>query len=206
MKKLLKLRVMKNTMQGICVLITVFVLLLATGLSPVYAQDDDPNPPEEPVKLIFIHHSTGENWLMDDYGDLGITLNANNYFVSDTNYGWGPGSIGDNTDIVNWPEWFGPERSDRVLDALYGESGQNSWYTRTLSDPGGENEIIMFKSCFPNSELDGSPNDGPMPGEYDYTVGSAKYIYNLLLDYFSTRPDKMFVAITAPPVSDRSMA
>jgi hypothetical protein len=183
-----------------------FVFLLATGLSPGHAQDDNPDPPDEPVKLIFIHHSVGESWLEDDYGDLGRMLSANNYFVSDTNYGWGPGNIGDNTDIVNWPEWFGPERSDRVLEALYGESEQNSWYTRTLSDPGGENEIIMFKSCYPNSELDGSPNDGPTSGDYDYTVGSAKHIYNLLLDYFITRPDKMFVVITAPPVTYHEMA
>jgi hypothetical protein len=37
---------------------------------------------------------------------LGIALRDNNYFVSDTNYGWGPadqdegyGTIGDHTDI-----------------------------------------------------------------------------------------------------------
>lgn len=204
MKRLFELKMNKNYLKTVFVFTVAFMFLLGTGLSPAYAQEDDPNPPEEPVKLIFIHHSTGENWLMDDYGNLGLTLSANNYFVSDTNYGWGPGNIGDNTDIINWPEWFGSGRSDQALNALYGESGQNSEYTRTLSDPGGENEIVMFKSCFPNYELYGSPSDGPTPGEYDYTVGSAKYIYNSLLDYFITRPDRMFVVISAPPLIDDS--
>jgi hypothetical protein len=53
------------------------------------------------MRLIFIHHSTGENWLRDDYGELGKALSENNYFVSDTNYGWGPEGIGDRTDIIN---------------------------------------------------------------------------------------------------------
>jgi len=157
------------------------------------------------VKLIFIHHSTGENWLTDGDGNLGEVLGENNYFVSDTNYGWGPDSIGDATDYPNWYDWFvGPE-SERYLDALYNESEQNSYYTRNLSDPGGENQIIMFKSCFPNSDLAGSPDDLPADGDW-YTVGHAKFIYNQLLTYFITRPDKLFVVITPPPLIDATHA
>ena len=188
-------------------IMVAFLLLLSISIpTPAHAQDLNPGPPTEPVRLVFIHHSTGENWLMDGYGDLGGTLGSSNYFVSDTNYGWGPGSIGDATDIVNWPQWFGPERDEAILQALYNETAQNSSYTRTLSNPGGENEVIMFKSCFPNSDLYGSPGDQPTPGDYDYSVGSSKYIYNLILDYFRTRPDKLFIAITAPPLSDSSNA
>ena len=44
-----------------------------------------PNPPTQTVKLIFIHHSSGENWLADEHGGLGAALANNNYFVSDTN-------------------------------------------------------------------------------------------------------------------------
>ncbi|MEW5961457.1 MAG: hypothetical protein AB1801_27375 [Chloroflexota bacterium] len=183
-------------------------LWLAVGLSPagLYAQaGDDPNPPAETVKLVFIHHSSGENWLGDDNGGLGRALSENNYFVSDTNYGWGPDAIGDRTDIVNWPEWFRGPDSERYLAALYTESGQNAAYTRTRADPGGENEIIMFKSCFPNSYLEGNPDDPAAPGEA-LTVGHAKYIYNDLLKYFAGRPDKLFIVITAPPVQDPSLA
>ena len=80
------------------------------------------SPPAEPVKLIFIHHSSGENWLSDYHGGLGLALRDNNYFVSDTNYGWGPEGIGDRTDIGHWWAWFrGPQR-DTYLSALYTES------------------------------------------------------------------------------------
>lgn len=179
--------------------------VMCPAFQPVSAQSDDPGPPSETVRLIFVHHSCGENWLADDHGGLGRALGQNNYFVSDTNYGWGPDSIGDRTDITDWPAWFTGPDSARYLAALYAESEQNSWYTRDLPDPGGENQIIMFKSCFPNSNLEGSPNDPPARGDW-LTVGNAKAIYNELLVYFSTRPDKLFIAITAPPVQDPTYA
>jgi hypothetical protein len=181
------------------------ILTLALSQPAPVAQADDPNPPTEPVKLIFIHHSTGENWLTDGYGDLGRTLAQNNYFVSDTNYGWGPDAIGDRTDIPNWPEWFRSDQTPVYMKALFAESGQNSNYTRTFSDPGGENQVIMFKSCFPNSALEGSPNDPP-DAHGELTVGHAKYVYNEILKYFATRPDKLFVVITAPPLQDITYA
>ncbi len=182
-------------------MIIVLILSGSLALSPAFAQTDDPTPPDDPVKLIFIHHSVGENWLTDGDGNLGRTLGENDYFVSDTNYGWGPDSIGDNTDYHNWIDWFIGSESGRYLDALYNESGQNANYTRTLSDPGGKNQIIIFKSCFPNSDLGGTPNEAAADGEW-YTVGHAKYVYNQLLDYFITRPDKLFVIITPPPLLD----
>jgi hypothetical protein len=183
---------------------TLLSLLLITAFLIAAAPPQDA-PPPAPVKLIFIHHSTGENWLTDGYGDLGRTLDANNYFVSDTNYGWGPDGIGDRTDIPNWTEWFASAQTPRYMDALFNESGQNSSFTRTLSDPGGENQIILFKSCFPNSDLAGSPNDPP--GSYeDLSVSGAKYVYNTILPYFASRPDKLFIVITAPPLSDPTHA
>ena len=186
---------------------TLFIMMgLILIISPlVMAQADNPNPPAKTVKLIFIHHSCGENWLADGHGGLGQTLAKNNYFVSDTNYGWGPDGIGDRTDITDWPEWFTGPNSSRYLKALYRESGTHSPYTRNTSDPGGENQIIMFKSCFPNSNLEGRPNDPPARGD-GLTVSNAKEIYNTLLTYFATRPDKLFIAITAPPLRDRSHA
>ena len=75
----------------------------------------------------------------------------------------------------------------------------------------GENSVILFKSCFPNSNLKGNLND-PIPNittnplkaqdassEY-MAVPNAKGIYIDLLEYFRTRPDKLFIVITAPPL------
>jgi len=171
---------------------------------------DNPDPPSETVKLIFIHHSTGENWLADDNGGLGMALRDNNTFVSDTNYGWGPEGIGDYTDIGHWWLWFRGPNSSTYLSALYAESGQHSAYSRLPTDPGGENEIIMFKSCFPNSYISGNPDDPPTTGynplrgqdassEY-HTVANVKGIYNDILEYFATRQDKLFVLIVTPPL------
>jgi hypothetical protein len=195
--------------------VTTLTLLLAVSSTLAGPQErltaDNPNPPASPVKLIFIHHSTGGNWLADPnedqpYGGLGIALMNNNYYVSATNYEWGPYGIGDRTDIPNWPEWFtGPNR-DEILVALYHENSQNfgdfgSW-SRLATNPGGENEIIMFKSCFPNSDLWGNPGDPPLsePNDYEYTVANAKAVYNNILTYFATRQDKLFIVITAPPM------
>ncbi len=191
---------------AIFLLLAAALLLLAAAPAPApRAQAYDPNPPTQPVKLIFIHHSTGENWLTDGYGDLGRTLDRNNYFVSDTNYGWGPDAIGDRTDIPDWIEWFSSGETERYMQALLAENGQHSSYTRTLSDPGGENQVIMFKSCFPNSALEGSPGDPPDSGG-GLTVGHAKYVYDEILGYFANRPDKLFVVVTAPPLSDPAYA
>jgi hypothetical protein len=178
------------------------------------------SPPGQTVKLIFIHHSSGENWLADWSGALGQALMDNNYFVSDTNYGWGPedssigGAIGDYTDIGHWWNWFLGPSSDAIMQAVYSESEQHSEYARLSDDPGGENEIIMFKSCFPNSALEGNPEDPPSEGgnplqgmdsgSGDHTVGNAKRIYVDLLEYFAAHTDKLFVVITAPPLLEPS--
>ncbi len=169
------------------------------------------NPPTSPVRLIFIHHSTGENWLNDSNGQLGLALRDNNYFVSDTNYGWGPadedkgyGTIGDHTDIPDWYSWFtGPHRTT-YLAALYAEADQHASYSRLATNPGGENTIIMFKSCFPNSNLDGNPTDPPAASadmNSPYDVAHAKRIYLDALTYFAAHQDKLFVVIAAPPLA-----
>ena len=181
-----------------------FALLLAASFVSAAAPSQG-SPPSETLKLVFIHHSTGENWLMDDYGNLGRALAENNYFVSDTNYGWGPNSIGDRTDIPNWVEWFASENTPVYMDALFNENGQHSEYMRALADPGGENQIIIFKSCFPNSALEGDINDPDDPDGW-LTLGNVKYTYKTILEYFATRPDKLFIVVTAPPLSDSTYA
>ena len=191
----------------------IFAFFLALIVLPqAFGQGLNPNPPASPVKLIFIHHSTGEGWLVDDTGQLALELMDNNYFVSDTNYGWGPDSIGDRTDIGNWHDWYLSSSRDTYLAALYAESDEHSSYTRMADDPGGTNEIIMFKSCFPNSNISGNPGDAPLAkglenllygqdcySEY-HTVANIKGLYRDLLDYFSTRQDKLFILIVSPPL------
>ncbi|HPI02434.1 MAG TPA: hypothetical protein PKZ78_01220, partial [Candidatus Goldiibacteriota bacterium] len=141
-------------------------------------------PPAATVKIISIHHSTGQHWLESGYGGLGTALNANNYFVSDTNYGWSaPGyDQGSYTDTTDWQNWF----RDEVMPFVFTENN-NSCYTNTINEPAGENEIIMFKSCFPNSEVGSEITD-------------EQAIYNSLLTYMAGHTDKLFILIIPPPM------
>jgi len=200
----MKKRVTSLAIIGILLLSWLGGTVITAQASPPFQAGGD-DPPERVVKLIFIHHSTGENWLTDGYGDLGRSLAEINYYVSDTNYGWGPNGIGDRTDIPDWEEWFRSGDTGTYMDALINEGDQHADYTRTSSDPGGENQIIMFKSCFPNSDLEGSPNDLPTADGW-LSVGHAKYVYNQILEYFEQHPEKLFVVITAPPLSDQGNA
>ena len=194
---------MKSMKKRVICLVVISTVIAAGAVlisSPVQAaphqQGGVSKPPDRTVKLIFIHHSTGENWLTDGYGNLGLGLAENNYYVSDTNYGWGPNGIGDRTDIPDWEEWFRSGDTATYMDALFNEGDRHAEYTRTGPDPGGENEIIMFKSCFPNSDLEGDPDDSPTTDGW-LSVGHAKYVYNEILDYFRQHPEKLFVVVTA---------
>jgi hypothetical protein len=215
-------------MMGTWFLLTAF---LWTPIS-AHSQAINPNQPDTPVRLVFIHHSVGENWLNPDPeagGTLLTALNNNQYFVSDTYYGWGPvdpdlgDNIGSRTDIGNWYNWFlGPQAGDN-LAPLYTQTGifTNPEWVNTVADPGEPNEIVMFKSCYPNSAvLSGHASDPPRKSssmdpnpiwgrgtsevtvEHQfYSVSNVKGMYRDLLAYFATRQDKLFILITSPPVT-----
>lgn len=148
-----------------------------------YPTTPDPSAPDTVRKIMFIHHSCGGNWLATGNGNLGAALNANNYYVTESDYGWDaqPGDdLGNNTDTGDWPSWFNDTKMPYVYD-----NNSHSAYANTISDPGGENDIIMFKSCFPLSEVGASIDD-------------EKAIYDSLLPYFADHPDKLFVLVTPP--------
>lgn len=174
-------------------------------------------------KIFFAHHSTGARLIADNYGGLGEDLNDAGYFLSDGGYGWDATlneDIGSTTDIGHWWWWFMDQtvqandstKRDNIMAAVYNESLQDesmmitygSW-TRTIDDPGGENEIIMFKSCYPNSDIlaDNSttPEDifGTTAGYSSYTESNVRAVYDTILNYFKDNTNKMFVVLTAPP-------
>jgi hypothetical protein len=144
----------------------------------------DASAPADTVKICFIHHSTGSAWIQDGNGNLGAALNADNYYVTETDYGWDAAAatnIGDRTDTTDWPDWF----NDDIMPDVYA-NGAHYDYTNDIVDPGGENQIILFKSCYPNSEVGSSIED-------------EKAIYLGLLDYFAAHQDKLFILVVPPP-------
>lgn len=113
------------------------------------------------TNLVFIHHRVGENWLRQG---LAQTLNDHGYHVADITYGWR--EYGDYTDTRDWPGWF----TDGVMALVYRELGTMS-VENSLEPANGENTVILFKSCFPNSDTGSSIDD-------------EKTVYNSLLPYF----------------------
>lgn len=160
--------------------------------------------------LIFIHHSVGEDWLNNG---LRVALLAKDYIdeVNEITYGTTlsadagrPDSLGtvpgDNTDMWHWILWFN-DYVERVK-------------THDCAD--GRNRIIMFKSCYPNSDV---YEDGTEPGDpfrdwqtlVDYqalyrhpsgpghTYAHNAYTYRPLEDVFAANPDVLFIPVTSPP-------
>ena len=127
--------------------------------------------------LVFIHHSVGENWLRQG---LAGALNEHGYHVADITYGWR--EFGDHTDTSDWPVWF----TDAVTALVYPELGTMS-ADNSIRPADADNWIVMFKSCFPNSDVGKS-------------IADEQAIYNSLLPYFASRPDKMFILVTPPPM------
>lgn len=127
--------------------------------------------------LVFIHHSVGENWLKEG---MVQQLNARGYYVADITYGWR--EYGDHTDTEDWPTWF----QERVMRLVYEELGTMS-ADNSIGPAPGENRIVLFKSCYPSSDVGDAVDD-------------EKALYRSLLPYFESRPDKMFVLATPPPM------
>ena len=127
--------------------------------------------------------------------------------------------IGNRTDIGHMPEWFLGSDSDLIMSAIYTEnretdlfgdhSNNTSRHPLVNPDLKEENQIIMYKSCFPNTLFRGKAQDSAnknietigsfAAGSKDHTVANVKRVFNDLLVYFGKQPDKFFVIITPPP-------
>ncbi len=196
--------------------------------TPTLTPTPTPTPIPTTLKLVSIHHSVGEDLLATAVGNLRQILNNNHYYVTDTNYGWGPAdldtvdsnTIGDHTDIGHWYNWFlGPHR-DTYMAPLYTNTHlTDSAGVNSITNPGGENVIVMFKSCFTNGQtLSGNPDDPPLAvgvvnplrgqGTGDaatYSVTNIKGLYRDLLTYFAAHQNKLFILFTTPPSSSTSV-
>jgi hypothetical protein len=163
--------------------------------------------PDRTMRLLFIHHSTGGQWLADageikdiipdtslhqthpNGGGLRSLLTKNNYQVHEAAY---KSDIGEKTDVCDWNAKF-RDKMGTVLKCDF----QDIPY----KDASAKNDIVMLKSCFPNSNIE---SEGTEPGDPDSTVmttANFKAAYNKLLGYFSAYPNTLFVVVTAPPLA-----
>jgi hypothetical protein len=163
-------------------------------------------PPSKPLDLLFIHHSCGGQLLAapgteegtncilrthPNGGSLRSLLEQNSYRVHEASYG---SRLGQQTDVFDWLPKF-RSQMDQILSCDL----QDNSYTN-----GCRNQIVVFKSCFPNNLFQ---SEGVAPGNPtcpELTVWNAKAVYTALLDEFRKSPSVLFVCLTAPPLAPKA--
>lgn len=161
----------------------------------------DDAPPRS-VRMLFIHHScggqlfappggedTGEACIYDtaeNGGGLRPMLEELGYEIHEASY---DSKIGNDTDIFHWLPKFRDQ-----MDLVFKVDHQDTFF-----EDDRENEIIMFKSCYPNNVFTGMGTPPGDPAGPELTVENAKATYKELLPIFAKYPNKLFIAVTAPP-------
>ncbi len=133
-----------------------------------------------PKKLVFLHHSVGRNWLQDG---LREELMARGIAVQSITYG---DEIGEETDMNNWVPKF-----EKNIEQIF-----NFGYT----DSDVQNDIIMFKSCYPNSNIISEGTKAGDPYSPEKTTSNYHAIFDSLKNTFSAHPQKQFIYVTSPPL------
>lgn len=162
-------------------------------------------PPSGKVELLFIHHSCGGQLLAPEGaedgahciyrahpngGDARALLEQAGYVVHEASY---DSIVGDRTDLFDWLPKFRTQM-DRILATRLQDE--------RLAD-GTRNQIVAFKSCFPNSDFVG---EGTEPGNAagpELTLANAKATMRAVRDELARHPDVLFVYVTAPPLAPR---
>lgn len=165
--------------------------------------------PARMMKLLFIHHSCGGQWLADlgdvneifpgtclyishpNGGGLRRELEKNNYELHEASY---KSVIGEHTDVCDWNVKFRDQMDDILKCNL-----QNQKYTGDAV----RNDIVMFKSCFPTNQIISEGKDPGDPNSPIKTIANYKAAYNSLLGYFKAQQNILFVCVTAPPVVEQ---
>jgi len=158
--------------------------------TPAYLQGQEEAPVKVDLNLLFLHHSCGSNWLAGDNGGLRQTLEKQGFQVHNATYG---SKIGEHTDVIHWAPKF-QEHMDLILKTKHQD--------QTLPE-GKTNQVVLFKSCYPNSNIH-APGEKPKWDPQGLaTVANYKLAYQALLPMFARHPDVLFVAVTAPPLLQR---
>lgn len=173
---------------------------------PLDLSNYDSAPPERPLHLLFIHHSCGGQLLAapgpeqgtnciyathPNGGGLRSRLEKHSYIVHEASYG---SRIGQNTDLFDWL----PKFRDNMEQVLTCEA-QDARYT-----DGRRNDIVLFKSCFPNNAFRSEGRPPGNPAGPELTVWNAKAACLALLEEFRKHPRVLFVCVTAPPLGPKT--
>ena len=137
-------------------------------------------------KMIFLHHSVGRGILYE--GGLRDSLLEMGVLVKGATYG---DEIGQKTDINDWLPKF-----QRDMNQILGfKAHPNLYYAGNES-----NDIVMFKSCFPNSNIQSEGSDPGDPVSGERTTANYKAAFLKIADEISKYPDKLYIYVTSPPL------
>ncbi len=155
-------------------------------------------PVDRKLGLVFLHHSVGEHWLADPEGVAGNAhgnggglrraLESNGYRVRDATYG---SRLGEKTDLFDWQ----PKFADHLEEVLHIAHQDN------VLPEGERSQIVLFKSCYPNSYFKAQGSEPGNPNGPELTVANAKASFRALLQVFARAPETLFVFVTTPPVA-----
>lgn len=163
-------------------------------------------PPAKTLRLLFIHHSCGGQLFASPGTDIGTNciyvsnpnggglrsrLEKNSYEVHQVSYG---SRIGQNTDLFDWLPKFRTQ-----MESILTCDTQDTSYT-----DGRRNQIVAFKSCYPNNAFKAQGTPPGNPAGPELKVWNAKATYTALLEEFKKHPDVLFVCVTAPPLAPKS--
>jgi hypothetical protein len=139
--------------------------------------------PDAGTNCIYTTHPNG--------GNLRARLEQNTYRIHEVSY---KSQIADKTDVFDWlPKFRTQMESILVCD-----------FQDTQYSDGRRNHVVVFKSCFPNSDFKGEGQPPGNPAGPELTVANAKATYTALLDEFRKHPEVLFVCATAPPLAPKS--
>ncbi len=220
---------MANSGKFLSTVLLILVVALAGILLFVLLQPDSDGAAQgAPDDLVFIHHSVGANWLA---GGLDAAL-LDRPFVDERNdiyYGTTlspdegrPASLGDVpgdlTDMHHWILWFNDYLEGVKMYHSYGSRVDRALDSVGLApETGTFNRIVMFKSCYPNSQLAGEGVEPGDPVSAEKTLANYQaifrhpdgpgqsysrdgYSYRPLEDVFAANADVLFVVVTPPPL------
>jgi len=162
--------------------------------------------PEKPLQVLFIHHSCGGQ-LFGDAGPMegpgkgtrleiwkthpngggarGL-LERDGYAVHEASY---DSQIGEKTDLFDW--W--PKFRDRM------DQVQRTKFQDELLAEGQKNDVVLFKSCYPNNDFVGEGNGAGNPTGPELTLANAKATLLKVREELARHPETLFVYVTAPP-------
>lgn len=126
-------------------------------------------------------------------GGARLLLEGQGYEVHEASYG---SKIGEATDLFDWVPKFRGEM-DSVLACAIND--------RVLPT-GQHNQVVVFKSCFPNSAFAGEGTEPGNPGGPELTVANARATMIALREVLSRHPETLFVYVTAPPLARQSQS